>query len=161
MLIGPLGLIDPPRAEAAVAITQAHSAGIRVIMITGDHPRTAARIAADLGLVGAPADRAASVLTGAQLDALDAAGLAAAVRSIAVYASVASAHKLRIVAALLFGLQGGAGSGAVVLPLLATQLLWIHLMTDSAPALAFGVDPPVGDLMARPPCWCWPACSTA
>ena len=161
MLIGLVGLIDPLRAEAAVAIAEARSAGIRVIMITGDHPRTAARIAADLGLVGAPADRAASVLTGAQLDALDAAGLAAAVRSIAVYASVASAHKLRIVAALLFGLQGGAGSGAVVLPLLATQLLWIHLMTDSAPALAFGADPPVGDLMARPPCWCWPACSTA
>ena len=65
-------------------------------MITGDHPRTAARIAADLGIVepGAPA------LTGAELDALDDAGFADAVRTTSVYARVAPAHKLRIVDAL-------------------------------------------------------------
>ena len=49
IFVGTVGIIDPPREEAAVAIREAHRAGIRVIMITGDHPRTAARIAADLG----------------------------------------------------------------------------------------------------------------
>lgn len=44
---GVVGIIDPPRAEAKVAIADAHRAGIRVVMITGDHPRTAARIAAE------------------------------------------------------------------------------------------------------------------
>ena len=43
---GVVGIIDPPRAEAAAAIAEAHRAGIRVIMITGDHPTTASRIAA-------------------------------------------------------------------------------------------------------------------
>ncbi len=45
IFVGTVGIIDPPREEAAVAIREAHRAGIRVIMITGDHPRTAARIA--------------------------------------------------------------------------------------------------------------------
>ncbi len=48
-----VGIIDPPRAEARPAIAEAHAAGIRVMMITGDHPRTAARIASDLGIAGA------------------------------------------------------------------------------------------------------------
>ena len=94
--VGTVGMIDPPRPEAAAAIREARRAGIRVIMITGDHPRTAARIAADLGIVpaGSPA------LTGLELDALDDAGFDDAVRSTSVYARVAPAHKLRIVAAL-------------------------------------------------------------
>ena len=96
IFVGTVGIIDPPREEAAVAIREAHRAGIRVIMITGDHPRTAARIAADLGIVeaGAPA------LTGLELDALDDAAFAEAVRKTSVYARVAPAHKLRIVDAL-------------------------------------------------------------
>lgn len=238
IFVGTVGMLDPPREEAGQAIAEARRAGIRVIMITGDHPRTAARIAADLGIVeaGAPA------LTGVELDALDDAGFAAAVRETSVYARVAPAHKLRIVAALqaegqvvamtgdgvndapalkaadigvamgitgtevtkqaarmiladdnfativeavregrgildnirkflryllssnmgevltvflgvvgagVIGLQG-AGD-AVVLPLLATQLLWINLVTDSGPALAMGVDPATDDLMARQP----------
>jgi Ca2+-transporting ATPase len=71
VFVGTVGIIDPPRAEAAPAIDEAHRAGIRVIMITGDHPRTAARIAADLGIIVAPGrpDRA-------DLDALDDAELA-------------------------------------------------------------------------------------
>jgi magnesium-transporting ATPase (P-type) len=238
IFVGTVGIIDPPREEAAVAIAEAHRAGIRVIMITGDHPRTAARIAADLGIVK-PGDKA---LTGAELDQLDAAGLAAAVRSTSVFARVAPVHKLRIVDALqaagnvvamtgdgvndapalkaadigvamgvtgtevtkeaakmiladdnfativeavregrrifdnirkflryllssnmgevltvflgvvgatLIGL-GGRGE-ALVLPLLATQILWINLITDSGPALAMGVDPETDDVMARPP----------
>ncbi|ASJ73637.1 HAD family hydrolase [Granulosicoccus antarcticus] len=56
--LGTVGIIDPPRKEAAVAIDQARQAGIRVIMITGDHPRTAVRIAAGLGIVDVGADPA-------------------------------------------------------------------------------------------------------
>jgi len=242
IFVGTVGMIDPPREEASVAIREARRAGIRVVMITGDHPRTAARIAADLGIV----DAGAPALTGAEIDALDAAAFADAVRKTSVYARVAPAHKLRIVDALqadgnivamtgdgvndapalkaadigiAMGVTGtevtkeaakmiladdnfativeavregrtildnirkflryllssnmgevltvflgvvGAGviglksteadvGGAVVLPLLATQLLWINLITDSAPALAMGVDPATDDLMARTP----------
>ena len=238
IFVGTVGIIDPPREEAAVAIREARRAGIRVIMITGDHPRTAARIATDLGIVGA----GAVALTGAELEALDDAAFADVVRKTCVYARVSPAHKLRIVDALqadgnvvamtgdgvndapalkaadigiAMGVTGTAvtqeaakmiladdnfativeavregrgildnirkflryllssnmgevltvflgvvgakvigleGEGnAVVLPLLATQLLWINLITDSAPALAMGVDPAVEDLMARKP----------
>ncbi len=238
IFVGTVGIIDPPREEAGVAIAEAHRAGIRVIMITGDHPRTAARIAADLGLV----PPGATALTGADLDALDAAGFAEAVRTTSVYARVAPVHKLRIVDALqaggnvvamtgdgvndapalkaadigvAMGITGtevtkeaakmiladdnfativeavregrkifdnirkflryllssnmgevltvflgvvgagliglGGGGEALVLPLLATQILWINLITDSGPALAMGVDPETDDVMARPP----------
>jgi magnesium-transporting ATPase (P-type) len=238
IFVGTVGIIDPPREEAAVAIAEARRAGIRVIMITGDHPRTALRIAADLGIVAA----GAQALTGVQLDSLDDAAFAEAVRTTSIYARVAPAHKLRIVDALqadgnivamtgdgvndapalksadigiAMGVTGtevtkeaakmiladdnfativeavhegrgifdnirkflryllssnmgevltvflgvvGAGviglaapGGAVVLPLLATQILWLNLITDSWPALAMGVDPPNDDVMARKP----------
>jgi Ca2+-transporting ATPase len=242
VFVGTVGMIDPPREEAAVAIREARRAGIRVVMITGDHPKTAARIAADLGIV----DAGSLALTGAEIDALDETAFAEAVRKTSVYARVVPAHKLRIVDALqadgnivamtgdgvndapalkaadigiAMGVTGtevtkeaakmiladdnfativeavregraildnirkflrflllsnmgevltvflgvvGAGviglksieagaDGAVVLPLLATQLLWINLITDSAPALAMGVDPATDDLMARKP----------
>ena len=238
VFVGTVGIIDPPREEAALAIHEARRAGIRVIMITGDHPRTAARIAADLGIVEA----GATTLTGAEIDAFDDADFAEAVRNTSVYARVSPAHKLRIVDALqadgnivamtgdgvndapalkaadigvAMGVSGtevtkeaakmiladdnfativeavregrgivdnirkflryllssnmgevltvflgvvGAGviglkgdGSAVVLPLLATQMLWINLITDSGPALAMGVDPPADDLMARKP----------
>ncbi len=237
---GSVGIIDPPREEAVPAIAEARRAGIRVLMITGDHPRTAARIAADLGIgePGAPA------LTGAQIDALDDAALAAAIRTTSVFARVAPAHKLRIVDALkadgnvvamtgdgvndapalkaadigvamgiagtevakeaarmiladdnfativhavregraifdnirkflryllssnmgevltvffgvvlagTIGLAPATADATVVLPLLATQILWINLITDSGPALAMGVDPETDDVMARRP----------
>ena len=240
--LGTVGIIDPPRPEAAVAIAEARQAGIRVVMITGDHPRTAARIAADLGIVEA----GAAVLTGVELDQLDDTAFAAAVPQTAVFARVAPKHKLRIVQALqasgnvvamtgdgvndapalkaadigvAMGVAGtevtkeaarmiladdhfativlavregrgvldnirkflryllssniaevltvfagvvGAGvigleatatgsGGAVVLPLLATQILWINLVTDTGPALAMGVDPIADDVMAREP----------
>jgi potassium/sodium efflux P-type ATPase len=238
VFVGTVGMIDPPRTEAVAAIAEACRAGIRVIMITGDHPRTAARIAADLGIVAA-GDVA---VTGAELDALDDAAFAATVRATSVFARVAPAHKLRIVDALqadgnvvamtgdgvndapalkaadigiAMGITGtevtkqaakmiladdnfativqavregrgifdsirkflryllssnmgevltvflgvvGAGvigltghGSEVVLPLLATQILWINLVTDSGPALAMGVDPPASDLMASKP----------
>jgi P-type Ca2+ transporter type 2C len=234
--LGVVGIIDPPRPEARAAIAEARAAGVRIMMITGDHPRTAARIAGELGIAGARA------LTGPDLDRLDDAGLAAAVRDVSVYARVAPAHKLRIVDALqadgnivamtgdgvndapalksadigiamgvagtdvtkeaadmiladdnfatiitairegrailanirtflrfllssnigevftmffgvvLAGVIGLDGTGeAVSVPLLATQILWINLLTDVAPALALGVDPPPDDVMRRPP----------
>ncbi len=77
VFVGTVGIIDPPREEAAVAIAEAHRAGIRVIMITGDHPRTAARIAADLRIV----EPGATALTGLELDALDDAAFADVVRT--------------------------------------------------------------------------------
>ncbi len=238
VFVGTVGIIDPAREEAGVAIREAQQAGIRVIMITGDHPRTAIRIARDLGIVG-PGARA---LTGLELDALDDTAFAQAVRTISVYARVAPRHKLRIVDALqadghivamtgdgvndapalkaadigvamgitgtevtrqaanmiladdnfativaavregrgifdnirkflryllssnmgevltvflgvvLAGAIGLTGTGeGIVLPLLATQILWINLITDSAPALAMGVDPQPDDVMARIP----------
>ncbi|TFC93576.1 MULTISPECIES: cation-translocating P-type ATPase [Cryobacterium] len=93
---GVVGIIDPPRIEVTTAIAQAHRAGVRVVMITGDHPATAARIASDLGIVepGAPA------LAGADLDRLDEPGLRDAVRGTSVFARVSPHHKLRIVDAL-------------------------------------------------------------
>ena len=240
--LGTVGIIDPPRKEAAVAIAQARQAGIRVIMITGDHPRTAVRIAADLGIV----DTGAPVLSGIELDKLSEAALAEAVQKTSVFARVAPRHKLGIVQALqssglvvamtgdgvndapalkaadigvAMGVAGtevtkeaarmiladdhfativlavregrgvldnirkflryllssnlaevltvfvgvvGAGviglkatatgsGGAVALPLLATQILWINLITDTGPALAMGVDPITDDVMARKP----------
>jgi P-type Ca2+ transporter type 2C len=235
--LGVVGIIDPPRDEARVAIGEAHSAGIRTVMITGDHPRTAARIAADLGLApeGTPAR------TGADIERLDDDRLRALAREASVYARVAPEHKLRLVDALqddgnivamtgdgvndspalrsadigvamgitgtdvskeaadmiladdnfativvavregrgifanirsflryllssnagevltmflgvigagLIGLQRGED---VAVPLLATQILWINLLTDTGPALAMGIDPPPDDVMERPP----------
>jgi magnesium-transporting ATPase (P-type) len=237
IFVGTVGMIDPPRPEAARAIREAQRAGIRVIMITGDHPRTAARIAVELGL----ARDGAQSLSGTDLDRLDDAALAAAVRTCPVYARVAPRHKLRIVDALqadghivamtgdgvndapalksadigiamgitgtevtkqaarmiladdnfativaavregrvifdnirkflryllssnmgevltvflgvvLAGAIGLGADGGLALPLLATQILWINLITDSGPALAMGVDPQIDDVMAHPP----------
>jgi magnesium-transporting ATPase (P-type) len=238
IFVGTVGIIDPPREEAKVAIAQARRAGVRVIMITGDHPRTAARIATDLGLI----ESGAPVLSGTELDELDEQEFAEAVRRTSVYARVTPAHKLRIVDALqahgnvvamtgdgvndapalksadigvAMGVTGtevtkeaakmiladdnfatlveavreGRGifdnirkvlryllssnmgevltifigvvaaatlgftdaSGALVLPLLATQILWINLITDAGPALAMGIDPETDDVMARKP----------
>ena len=96
---GVVGIIDPPRPEAAAAIAEAQSAGLRVIMITGDHPRTASRIAGDLG-IAAPDGAPATSLSGPELDALDDQTFAERVRSVSVYARVAPEHKLRIIDAL-------------------------------------------------------------
>ena len=240
VLAGVVGIIDPPREEAALAVAEARRAGVRTVMITGDHPGTAARIAADLGIVE-PGGRA---LTGADLDRLDDTALAATVEEVSVYARVSPQHKNRIVDALqangrvvamtgdgvndapalksadigvamgvtgtevtkqagnmilgddnfativaavrlgrvifdnikkflryllssnmgevftvffgvvlagVIGLTGAADADDVVVPLLAVQILWINLVTDSLPALAMGVDPEIDDVMARPP----------
>ncbi len=85
-----VGIVDPPRPGVAGAIAVARQAGIRVMMVTGDHPDTAAAIAADTGIAG-------EVLTGAQLDALDDEQLAVRLPGIGVCARVAPEHKVRLV----------------------------------------------------------------
>ncbi|MCI4677027.1 cation-translocating P-type ATPase [Candidatus Mycolicibacterium alkanivorans] len=236
---GIVGIIDPPRTGVVEAVADAQRAGVRVLMITGDHPGTARRIAEDLTIVepGAP------VMTGRELDTVPQSDLAETVGAVSVYARVAPRHKLQIVEALqargevvamtgdgvndapalkaadigiamgrngtavarqaakmiladddfttivaavrqgrvifdnirkfmryllssnlgevftvFFGVllaesigMTGEGRPGVVLPLLATQILWINLVTDSAPALAMGVDPEIDDVTARPP----------
>ena len=98
IFLGLMGMIDPPRPEAKAAIETCTRAGIRPIMITGDHPTTAAAVARELGLITTQA-----VVTGADLDRMDEHDFAREVKNIAVYARVSPAHKLRIVTALQEG----------------------------------------------------------
>jgi Ca2+-transporting ATPase len=238
VLLGLIGMIDPPREEARTAVVRARAAGIRPIMITGDHPKTASVIAEELGIV-----ENGQAVTGAELETMPDETLERTVQEVAVYARVNPGHKLRIVKALqrkgatvamtgdgvndapalktadigiAMGITGtdvskeaadmvladdnfativaaveegraifsnirkflryllssnigevmtmffgvlladaigltAEGGGGVVLPLLATQILWINLVTDGAPALALGVDPAEAGLMQKPP----------
>lgn len=94
-LIGLVALTDPPRQEAATAVARCLSAGIRPVMITGDHPLTARAIARQVGI-----DDHAGALTGRELDRLSATEFDAAVEQVSVYARVAPEHKLKIVEAI-------------------------------------------------------------
>jgi len=94
-LLGLMGFIDPPRDEARQAIAQCRSAGIAVKMITGDHVGTAIAIARQLALDDDP-----QAMSGAEVEALDDAALAARVRDVDVFARSSPEHKLRIVRAL-------------------------------------------------------------
>ncbi len=235
---GLIGMIDPPREEAREAVARAKAAGIRPMMITGDHPVTAAVIAAELGI-----SENGRVITGAEIESMPEDDTCPqTVKEVSVYARVNPEHKLRIVKALqregaivamtgdgvndapalktadigvAMGITGTdvskeaadivladdnfasivaaveegraifsnirkflryllssnigevmtmffgvlladvigltAGGGGVVLPLLATQILWINLVTDGAPALALGVDPADAGIMNKPP----------
>jgi calcium-translocating P-type ATPase len=238
VLAGVVGIVDPPREEARSAVAAAQGAGIRIVMITGDHPVTASAIATSLGIV----EEEAAVLTGAELTELDDSALRKAVVTTSVFARVAPEHKLRIVDALQshgaivamtgdgvndapalrsadIGVSMGQGGtevareasnmiladdnfativdairegrgildnikrflryllasnfgevlavfigvlaagwlglsgpeGAIVAPLLATQILWMNLLTDLGPALAISAEPYADDLMARGP----------
>jgi len=237
VFLGLIGMIDPPRAEAAEAVARAKGAGIRPIMITGDHPVTAAVIAAELGI-----GLDGRAVTGAELERMSDEVLRRTVLEVSVYARVNPDHKLRIVKALqsggaivamtgdgvndapalrtadigvAMGVMGTdvskeaadvvladdnfasivaaveegrtifsnirkflryllssnigevmtmffgvlladwigltADSGGLALPVLATQILWINLVTDGAPALALGVDPADADVMQQQP----------
>ncbi|MFO0917396.1 MAG: cation-translocating P-type ATPase [Planctomycetaceae bacterium] len=95
VFVGLAGMIDPPRDEVKSAVLTCRSAGIRPVMITGDHPQTALAIARELKLFG----ESGRVVTGAELDRLDDAELAAQIDQISVYARVAPEHKLRVVRA--------------------------------------------------------------
>jgi Ca2+-transporting ATPase len=238
VFLGLIGMIDPPREEATAAVARARRAGIRPIMITGDHPKTAAVIAGELGI--ATDGRA---VAGPELERMSEEALDRTVRDVSVYARVNPEHKLRIVKALqrqgaivamtgdgvndapalrtadigvamgiagtdvskqaadmvladdnfasivaavevgraifsnirkflryllstnlgevitmffgvlladVIGLTAQEGSG-IVLPLLATHILWINLVSDGAPALALGVDPVDASVMSDPP----------
>jgi magnesium-transporting ATPase (P-type) len=90
--LGLAGMIDPPRVEVIEAVRQCKSAGIRVVMITGDHAATARAIARGIGIIGDDGE----VLTGEKLAAMDDAALHAAVGRVSVYARSAPEHKLRI-----------------------------------------------------------------
>ena len=94
-LLGLAGMIDPPRPEAKAAVQKCKEAGIKVIMITGDHPLTAKAVAEELALT-----QNGRVVNGAELEAMDDAQLEREVDSIEVCARVSPAHKLRVVTAL-------------------------------------------------------------
>ena len=234
---GLIGMIDPPREEAKGAVARAREAGIRSIMITGDHPKTADVIATELGITGD-----GPVLTGSELAKLSDEELFQVARKTSVYARVSPEHKFRIVKALqrdgaVVGMTGDGvndapalktadigiamgitgtdvskevadmvladdnfasiiaaveegraifsnirkflryllssnigevmtmffgvllasviglkpGERGLALPLLATQILWINLVTDGAPALALGLDPADRRVMDMPP----------
>lgn len=93
--LGLVGMIDPPRQEVKAAIRSCEEAGIRPVMITGDHPLTAEAIARELGIL-----KGGRVVTGAELDPMTDRELEDAVANIQVYARVSPAHKLRVVTAL-------------------------------------------------------------
>jgi Ca2+-transporting ATPase len=103
VFVGLTGMYDPPRTEAKDAIAKCRAAGIRVVMITGDHPHTATAIARELGI----ATGEELALSGAELDQLSEDELHKRVTQIAVYARVTAAHKLRII-------RAWKASGAVV-----------------------------------------------
>jgi cation-transporting ATPase F len=96
VFIGLVGMVDPPRAGVLEAIRECHEAGIRVLMITGDHAATARAIAAQLHI--APPD--AEVITGAEMERISDEELRARVRTVNVFARVSPEHKLRVVRAL-------------------------------------------------------------
>ena len=95
-LIGLIGILDPARPEAKVAVQRAREAGIRTIMITGDHALTAEAIARDLGII----DAGQRAITGGVLDDMADAELEAALQQTACFARVSPAHKLRLVQVL-------------------------------------------------------------
>jgi Ca2+-transporting ATPase len=237
VFVGLIGMIDPPRAEAKEAVARAKGAGIRPLLITGDHPGTAAVIAQELGI--SPDGR---VVTGGAFEALSESERTRTAAAVSVYARVNPEHKLLIVETLrrsgaivamtgdgvndapalkradigiAMGITGTDVSkeaadmvladdnfasivaaveegraifanirkflryllssnigevltmffgvvlakeiglpvdrGTLVLPLVATQVLWINLVTDGLPALALGVDPADQQLMRHRP----------
>lgn len=95
ILLGLVGLSDPPRPEVKQAVEDCRTGGIRTVMITGDHALTAKAIAAQVGI-----DQNAKPITGQKLERMDDASLEEAVKTATVFARVTPAHKLRIVKAL-------------------------------------------------------------
>jgi Ca2+-transporting ATPase len=98
IFIGMVGMIDPARPEVQGAVKEAKEAGVRTVMITGDHPLTAAYIAADLGIA-----EQSKTLTGRDLDGMDVDQLKEVVEEVTVYARVSPEHKLKLVQALQDG----------------------------------------------------------
>jgi Ca2+-transporting ATPase len=95
IFVGLAGMYDPPRPEAKKAVSLCKSAGIRVVMITGDHPQTALAVARELGI----GEEGGQALSGLELDRLSEDELSQRIQEISVYARVSAEHKLRIVRA--------------------------------------------------------------
>jgi Ca2+-transporting ATPase len=93
---GLVGMIDPPRPEVPAAIEKCRKAGVKVVMITGDHPNTARAIASEINLL-MPHER---IITGREIDIMSEAELEDIVRDVSVYARTSPHHKLRIIKAL-------------------------------------------------------------
>ncbi|MBS3783308.1 MAG: cation-translocating P-type ATPase [Anaerolineae bacterium] len=100
IFVGLTGMIDPPRAEVRDAVAECRTAGIRPVMITGDHPLTALHIARDLGIVQEERQGDDQVITGRQLADMPVEELETRVRDISVYARVSPEHKVKIVEAV-------------------------------------------------------------
>ncbi len=94
IFLGLVGMIDPPRPEAKIAVQNCRDAGIKPVMITGDHPLTAQAIARELGIL-----QGGRVVTGIELDRISEADLERDIEDIDVYARVSPAHKLRVITA--------------------------------------------------------------
>ena len=98
--IGAVGMIDPEKESARIAIAKAKQAGIKTIMITGDHPVTAYAIAKKLNMIDLKSDEVHEVITGKQLEAMSDEELRAKAANYSVYSRVSPEHKVRIVKAL-------------------------------------------------------------
>lgn len=225
--VGLVGMIDPPRPQAKQAVKECRAAGIKPVMITGDHITTAKAIAKELHML-APNDKA---MTGAELEKMPQSDLEKVIYQYAVFARVSPEHKVRIVKAFqkrgavvvmtgdgvndapalkaadigcamgITGTEVAKGAADMIMtddnfstivqavrqgrgifqnikktvhfllssnigeiitvltafllriptPLLAIQLLWVNLVTDSLPALALGVEPVDDKIMKKPP----------
>ena len=102
-LLGLIGERDPPREGVAEAIAQCHAAGIRTMMVTGDHKLTGLAIARELGISGASTGTPGAAVDGLELERMDEAELRERMASVAVFARVQPSQKLRIVEALQAG----------------------------------------------------------
>jgi Ca2+-transporting ATPase len=100
VLVGFVGLIDPPRPEVYSAIKDCQKASVKIVMITGDHPTTAQAIAIKLGILPTATNHSHQILTGVQLQAMSDDELRHRVKEVRVYARAAPEHKIRIVKAL-------------------------------------------------------------
>jgi len=100
VFLGIMGMIDPPREEVKEAIRICRKAGIKVVMVTGDHKLTAVAVARELNLIGENEDMKGKVLTGAELDRLSDEEFERIVEDVIIYARVSPEHKVRIVKAL-------------------------------------------------------------
>ena len=100
VFLGIMGMIDPPREEVKDAIYMCNKAGVKVVMVTGDHKLTALAVAKELNLMGENEKEEGRVLTGAELDKLSDEEFEKIVENVVIYARVSPEHKVRIVKAL-------------------------------------------------------------